>query len=82
MSPSAEWYTQPMRWGQVNLKEDDPLTLDINFWADYWKRSRLDGVTLNAGVSVAYYPTQIPLHRRARFLDDRDTFGELVRAAM
>jgi hypothetical protein len=81
MSSSAEWYTQPMRWGQVNLKEDDPLTLDVNFWVDYWKRSRLDGVTLNAGVSVAYYPTQIPLHRRARFLADRDTFGDLVRAA-
>lgn len=70
-----------MRWGQVNLKEDDPLSLEVDFWVDYWKRTRLQGITLNAGGGVAYYPTKIPLHRRARFLGDRDLFGELVAAA-
>jgi hypothetical protein len=54
------WVGQVMRWGQVNLKEDDPLTLDVDFWVDYWRRTKIQGVTLNAGVGVAYYPTQIP----------------------
>jgi hypothetical protein len=82
MSSTAEpWYNQPMRWGQVNLKEDDPLSLEVDFWVEYWRRSRIDGVTLNAGGGVAYYPTEIPLHRRARFLGERDLFGDLVSAA-
>lgn len=75
------WYDEPMRWGQLNLKEDDPRLLDVGFWADYWRRTRIGGVTLNAGGGVAYYPTEVPLHRRARFLGDRDLFGELVAAA-
>lgn len=70
-----------MRWGQVNLKEDDPLTLDVAFWRDYWRRTKVQGVTINAGGGVAYYPTRIPLHRRAKFLGDKDVFGELVAAA-
>jgi len=75
------WVNQVMRWGQVNLKEDDPLTLDVDFWVDYWRRTKIQGVTLNAGAGVAYYPTQIPFHRRAKFLGERDVFGELVTAA-
>src|SRR5437879_2604743 len=45
-------------------------------------RSRcMQGVIINAGGSVAYYPSRFPLHRRAEFLGDRDLFGELARAA-
>lgn len=81
MMSGDEWFEKVMRWGQVNLKEDDPQTLDVDFWASYWQRAKVQGVTINAGVGVAYYPTQIPLHRRAKFLGDRDVFGELVGAA-
>ncbi len=75
------WFERVMRWGQVNLKEDDPQTLDVDFWVRYWQRAKVQGVTINAGAGVAYYPTQIPFHRRAKFLGDRDVFGELVEAA-
>ena len=78
---TEQWYDEPMRWGQLNLKEDDPRSLDVAFWADYWRRTRIDGVTLNAGGGIAFYPTVIPLHYRARYLGDRDLFGELVAAA-
>lgn len=81
MDEPEAWFHQPMRWGQVNLKEDDPLTLDVEFWVRFWQRTKVQGVTLNAGAGVAYYPTQIPLHRRAKFLGERDVFGELVAAA-
>lgn len=81
MSRGSAWFERVMRWGQVNLKEDDPLTLNVDFWVNYWQRTKIQGVTINAGAGVAYYPTQIPFHRRARFLGDRDVFGELVKAA-
>ncbi len=81
MGSESAWWETVMRWGQVNLKEDDPLTLDVAFWQRYWKRTKVQGVTINAGVGVAYYPTQIPLHRRAKFLGNRDVFSKLVAAA-
>ncbi|MCS7265638.1 MAG: hypothetical protein NZ805_12485 [Armatimonadetes bacterium] len=70
-----------MRWGQVNLKEDDLQTLDVDFWVSYWQRSEVQGVNINAGAGVDYYPTQIPLYRHAKFWGDRGVFGELVEAA-
>lgn len=44
------WFERVMRWGQVNLKEDDPQTLDVDFWVHYWQRAKVQGVTINAGV--------------------------------
>src|SRR5256885_12220826 len=49
------------------------------FWLDYFKRTHSDAACLSAGGCVAYYPTEVPLHHRSRFLGDRDPFGELVR---
>jgi hypothetical protein len=75
------WYRRVVRWGQTNLTEIDPPRLDIDWWRAHWKRTRIQGVVLNAGGIVAYYPTQVPFHRRARELGTRDVFGELTRAA-
>ena len=61
-----------------SLVEDDPPTLDVDFWLDYFRRTRSDGVCLSAGGCVAYYPTQVPFHHRSAWLGDRDVFGELV----
>ena len=41
----------------------------------------MQGVVVNAGGIVAYYPTEVPSHRRAEFLGDRDLFGDLLTAA-
>ncbi len=81
MRKHPAWCNECMRFGQVNIRETDPVGLDVEFWADFWKRCRLHGIVLNACGIVAYYPTEVALHRRSPWLGDRDLFGELCRAA-
>jgi hypothetical protein len=80
--PSNEpWYRRTLRWGQTNISEADPSTYDIGWWRDYWRQTRVQGVIVNAGGIVTYYPSRIPLQYRASTLGNRDLFGELVQAA-
>lgn len=76
--PAPSWVDKPMRWAQLTLVEDDPGKFDLQFWLDYFKRTKSDAVCLSAGGCVAYYPTTIPLHHRSAWLGDGDPFGELV----
>src|SRR3954462_14657517 len=78
---SAPWYRTAVRWGQTNITEIDPTRYDIAWWREYWKRTAIQGVIVNAGGIVAYYPSRYPLQYRALRLGDRDLFGELARAA-
>jgi hypothetical protein len=48
---------------------------------NHWKRTRVQGVIVNAGGIVAYYPSAFELHRRSPYLGDRDLFGEVTEAA-
>ncbi len=75
------WYRRTIRWGQTNINEVDPRHYDIAWWRQHWRRTRVQGVIINAGGIIAYYPTAHPLHYRSRFLGQRDLYGELVRAA-
>lgn len=75
------WYKRTLRWGQTNITEMDPARYDIPWWRGYWKRTAVQGVIINAGGIVAYYPSKFPLHHRAIGLGDRDLYGELARAA-
>ena len=75
------WYLRTYRWGQTNITEKDPVQYDIPWWRDYWKRTEVQGVIINAGGIVAYYPSRFPLHYRAQFLNGRDLYGELAKAA-
>jgi hypothetical protein len=75
------WFRKTYRWGQTNIAENDPLRYDIAWWREHWKRTAVQGVIINAGGIVAYYPSKEPLHYRAAYLKERDLYGELVRAA-
>ncbi|MEP6538921.1 MAG: alpha-amylase family protein [Bryobacteraceae bacterium] len=75
------WYRRAYRWGQTNITEKDPVRYDIPWWRDYWKRTQVQAVIINAGGIVAYYPSKFPLHYRAEFLNGRDLYGELAKAA-
>jgi Hypothetical glycosyl hydrolase 6 len=79
--PSLPWYRRAYRWGQTNITEKDPVRYDIAWWREYWKRTHTQAVIINAGGIVAYYPSKFRLHHRAEFLDGRDLFGELTKAA-
>lgn len=75
------WYRRTLRWGQTNITEIDPTRYDIAWWRRYWKRTHTQGIIVNAGGIVAYYPSRVPWHRQAQHLGGRDLFGELCRAA-
>ena len=75
------WYRRTLRWGQTNITEVDPTRYDIGWWRKQWKRTHTQGIIVNAGGIVAYYPSRVPLHRLAQQLGGRDLFGELCRAA-
>ena len=74
----AGWYGRPMRWAQLAFVEDDPGNYDPAFWLDYFKRIHADAACLSAGGAVAFYPTQIPLQYRSRWLGNMDPFGNLL----
>jgi hypothetical protein len=75
------WYRRTYRWGQTNLTEVDPIRYDAGWWREHWRRTRVQGVIVNAGGIVAYYPSRSALHYRALHLGDRDFYGEIVAAA-
>ncbi|MHB1037107.1 MAG: alpha-amylase family protein [Pirellulales bacterium] len=76
--PAPSWVDKPMRWAQLTLVEDDPGKFDLQFWLDYFKRTKSDAVCLSGGGCVAYYPTKVPFHHRSAWLGERDVLGELV----
>jgi len=80
-SAKLPWHRRTLRWGQTNITEIDPTRYDIAWWRQHWKRTHTQGVIINAGGIVAYYPSRVPLHRPAQYLGGRDLFGELCRAA-
>jgi hypothetical protein len=78
---NAPWFRRAQRWGQTNLTEVDPANFDLAWWREHWRATFLQGVVVNAGGIVAYYPTDVPFHHRAATLGKRDLFGEISRAA-
>ena len=75
------WANNAMRWAQVAFTEDDPPSYDPNFWFDLFKKTHVEAVCLSAGGCICFYPSKVPLHYRAKYLGDRDMFGEMVKGA-
>jgi putative glycosyl hydrolase-like family 6 (GHL6) protein len=78
VSDERPWYRWVLRWGQTNLTEIDPVRYDGDWWRAHWKRTRVQGVIVNAGGIVAYYPSRFPLQHRASALGHRDLYGEIA----
>ena len=75
------WYRRTYRWGQTNINEKDPTRYDIDWWREHWRKTKVQGLVINAGGIVAYYPSKYELHYRPDTLAERDLFGELVEVA-
>ena len=75
------WHQRIRRVGQVNFTEHDPAVLDVERWANYWAGVKADAVLVSVTGIVAFYPSAVPYHRHAKFLNGRDLFGECCAAA-
>jgi hypothetical protein len=65
------WYRRTVRWGQTNLNELDPTRYDAEWWRAYWRRTRVQGLVVNAGGIVAYYPSETVSWNPDRTWQDR-----------
>lgn len=75
------WFQSATRWTQLTFTEDDPKSLDIDFWIDVMRRSSSNALCLSAGGYMAFYPTKLPYHHKSAYLGLEDPFGALVEAA-
>ena len=78
---AVPWHQRIRRVGQLNITEHDPAVLNVEEWGDYWASLKCDVVFASVTGIIAYYPTDVPFHRRSQFLNGRDLTGELVTAA-
>ncbi len=76
-----KWYKKTYRWCQTNLTEIDAKVCDIGFWKKYWKDNKIQGIIVNAGGIVAYYPSKYPLQYRSKYLGDGDLVKVFTNAA-
>lgn len=75
------WYATTYRWAQTNLTEIDGQAGNLDLWQDIWRRNAIQGIIVNAGGIVAYYPTDHPLQYRSKYLGDRDVYKAFSDAA-
>ena len=75
------WYTWAHRWMQVNSVENDPRDCDLEVWRKYWRDNKIQGTIINAAGTVAYYPSSNPYQYRAKYLGDRDYYGDFSKMA-
>src|SRR5262245_35416474 len=75
------WQRKIRRVGQVNMTEHDPVSMNVNEWADYWASLKVDAVLVSVTGILAFYQTKVPFHRKGKFLGDRDFFGDCCAAA-
>lgn len=78
---AGPWYRNTYRWGQINLNELDPKDFDMEWWRGYWRRTGTQGLVINAGGIIAFYPSKEPLQHQAQYLNGGDLYGDLTRAA-
>ena len=77
MSETIPWYKRTLRWGQTNLTEIDPARYDSEWWQQHWQKTDIQGIIVNAGGIIFYYPSQFKNYK-ARFLEGQDLLGKII----
>ena len=80
-APTEPWHQRIRRVGQINMTEHDPVSLNVEEWADYWASLKVNAVQISVTGILAFYPSKVPFHRHGKFLGDRDFFGDCCNAA-
>ena len=76
---NALWFNKAMRWAQLTLTDDDPGTFDPDFWLNYFKDIKAQGLVLSSGGYIAYYPSKIPYqYVSPKINDSNDIFGYMI----
>jgi hypothetical protein len=75
------WQRRIRRAGQLNMTEHDPVSLNIEEWADYWANLKVGMTYISVTGIMAYYQTKVPFHKKGKFLGNRDFFGDCFEAA-
>jgi hypothetical protein len=81
LAADVPWQKKLRRIGQTNITEHDPAVLDVEAWADYWVSAKVGAVFVSVTGIVAFYPSKVPFHRPAKYLNGRDFTGDLNDAA-
>ena len=72
LASDGPWHQRVRRVGQVNFNEHDPVEADVEAWGDYWASAKVDAVLVNVTGMLAFYPTQVPFHKRCRKLTSKE----------
>lgn len=80
-APEIPWQRQIRRLGQLNMTEHDPVTLNVEEWADLWAGMKVDATLVSVTGIIAYYQTKVPFHHKGKYLGERDFFGDCCAAA-
>ena len=72
------WWENPLRIVQTVLREIDIKDYNPIQVLSYLENMRANVIVINAGGIEAFYPTEIPLHRRNPFMREMDILKELV----
>jgi hypothetical protein len=75
----ASWFDNAFLWAQLTLTDDDPGTFDPDFWLDYFKKIKAQGILLSMGGYIAFYPSKLPFqYVSPNVRDGFDAAGYLI----
>ena len=61
------WHQRIRRVGQINMTEHDPVSLNVEEWADYWASLKVNAVQISVTGILAFYPSKVPFHRHGKY---------------
>jgi hypothetical protein len=73
---SAQWWLKPVRLYHPNMRESELRGFDTGQFVENCAATNADGVVVNGGGIVAFYPSKVPYHFVSPLLNGRDFLKE------